>query len=108
MKLEREAIQMDGKMRFRSQSGDERGQIIARPQYGSFIFTMNILKLAGLYCIFTHTHPDHLLKPLWRSRIWLSPFPRAEDLSCAVSQLVLDVPVTALDGSSGSALPANW
>lgn len=35
-------------------------------------------------------------------------FPLVEELSCAVSQLVLHVPVTALDRSSGSQHPANW
>lgn len=37
----------------------------------------------------------------------LSPFPLAEELSCAVSWRVLRVPVTALDRSSGSQHYAN-
>ncbi len=56
----------------------------------------------------------HIFRPLVKttvrkwSRRCLSPFPLAEELSCAVSQLVLHVPVTALDRSSGSQHPANW
>lgn len=54
-----------------------------------------------------------LLGPLVKTTSWnewrrcLSPFPLAEELSCAVSRRVLHVPVTALDRSSGSQHYAN-
>lgn len=54
-----------------------------------------------------------LLGPLVKTTSWnewrrcLSPFPLAEELSCAVSRRVLHVPVTALDRSSGFQHYAN-
>ncbi len=68
-KLEREAIQMGARMRFRARLGDERRWIITMPQYRVIFHTKYIENVGVKCCIFTTTYSGHLLKPQLESGV---------------------------------------
>lgn len=82
--------------------------IIALPWY-RVIFQAEYIEHISVAVFFSNTYSGHFFKPQLES--WVGdaffPSPLAEELSCAVSQRVLHVPVTALHWRSGSQQPAN-